>query len=128
MRFFLIGSNRHDSKAQHLIKLLVYEILSKIVFVTEKFNFLDPKNTTHFPKQLNKIYVSFSLYIQKGEFLDPKNPTHSTKKPPSFDTITASNKMAYVWVTDFTLNSVGDVFHKTGLLKKLIGPITKEVW
>jgi len=69
-------------------------------------------------------YIDFLL---RGEFLDPKNPTHSTKQPPSFDTITASNKMAYVWITDFTLNSVGDVFHKTGLLKKLIGPITKEI-
>jgi len=63
----------------------------------------------------------------QGEFLDPKNPTHSTVAPPSFNTITGSDKMTYVWITDYTLNTAGDVFHKTGLLKKLIGPLTNEV-
>jgi len=57
----------------------------------------------------------------QGEFLDPKNPTHSTVAPPSFNTITGSD------ITDYTLNTAGDVFHKTGLLKKLIGPLTNEV-
>lgn len=69
-------------------------------------------------------YIDFML---RGEFLDPKHPAHSSAPLPVFNTITASNKMAYVWITDFTLNSAGDVFHKTGLLKKLIGPLTNEI-
>ncbi|XP_066918111.1 bactericidal permeability-increasing protein-like [Clytia hemisphaerica] len=74
--------------------------------------------------------ISTSSYIDfllRGEFLDPKNPVHSKVTPPTFDTVTSSAKMAYVWITDYTLNTAGDVFHKTGLLKKLVGPLTKEI-
>lgn len=74
--------------------------------------------------------VITSTYLDlllRGEFLNPRNPVPSFLLPPSFDTITSSNKMGYVWLSDFTLNSAGKVFHETGILKALFGPLTKQV-
>lgn len=70
--------------------------------------------------------VMLSVFVQ-GEFLNPKNPKHGSETPPSFDTVTSSSKMAYVWLSDYTLNSAGKVMHETGLLTKLVGPVMSDV-
>jgi len=66
---------------------------------------------------MSSNYIDLLL---RGEFLDYKNPVHSTVSPPSFATNTDSSKMVSVWISDFTLNSAGKVFHNAGLLKNLI--------
>jgi len=68
---------------------------------------------------MSSNYIDLLL---RGEFLDYKNPVHSTVSPPSFATNTDSSKMVSVWISDFTLNSAGKVFHNAGLLKNLISP------
>lgn len=79
----------------------------------------------------NLVYIDYSFkqaiftgqfmdWLLQGEFLDIKRPAPSALQPPSFDTASLSQKMAYIWVTDYSLNTLGEVFHKGGLLQRVI--------
>lgn len=58
----------------------------------------------------------------KGEFIPRNNPTsHSSLSVPSFPTTSENNKMLYFWITDYTLNTAGEVYHKSGALKADVG-------
>lgn len=60
--------------------------------------------------------------LLRGEFLNRYKPALG-KLPSDLFTATPSvQKMVYVWISDFTINSAGKVFHESGLLKNVISP------
>ena len=66
------------------------------------------------------------LFGPQGEFLDAKSRKRSGE-PNDFNTIDSSNKMLYIWLSDFTLNSAGRIYHEAGRLKHTIAPSDKSV-
>ena len=70
---------------------------------------------------LEQVFYFFFL-INQGEFLSVQNPGKSGITPPDFDTVDSSNKMVYIWLSDFTINSAGRIYHEAGFLKHLTTP------
>eukprot|EP00112_Aurelia_sp_Birch-Aquarium-sp1_P008278 Seg1908.2 transcript_id=Seg1908.2/GoldUCD/mRNA.D3Y31 product="Lipopolysaccharide-binding protein" protein_id=Seg1908.2/GoldUCD/D3Y31 len=77
-------------------------------------------------------YSFMDVYI-KGEFIPRKSPSHHSSLPiPSFSGVSDNSKMLYIWVTDFTLNTAGEVYHNAGFLhleitdKSKMPPIIKS--
>ena len=53
--------------------------------------------------------------ILRGEFQSLRNPKPSNLPMTLFPPSSSSHKMVYVWVSDFTLNTFGKVYHDAGL-------------
>jgi hypothetical protein len=73
--------------------------------------------------RLTKAPVFTPDYMEiyfKGEFKLSKNPAESHLNVPLFKTSSDSSKMVYFWVTDYTVNTAADVFHKDGQLHEVI--------
>ena len=57
------------------------------------------------------------MFCPQGEFLDRNHPTHHSSLPvPSFEAAADNSKMLYFWLTDYTLNTAGEVYHNSGVL------------
>ena len=53
----------------------------------------------------------------QGEFIPRKSPSHHSSLPiPSFSGASDNRKMLYFWITDYTLNTAGEVYHNAGFL------------
>ncbi|XP_057307470.1 lipopolysaccharide-binding protein-like isoform X2 [Hydractinia symbiolongicarpus] len=52
----------------------------------------------------------------KGEFKSVKDPKEPKSLMPTFSTSSDQNRMIYLWLTDYTLNSAGQVYNKSGRL------------
>ncbi|XP_057307472.1 lipopolysaccharide-binding protein-like [Hydractinia symbiolongicarpus] len=69
--------------------------------------------------RLTKAPAFTSEYMDaylKGEFKSVKDPTETQSVIPTFSTSSDHNRMIYFWITDYTLNSAGEVYNKTGRL------------
>lgn len=73
---------------------------------------------------ITNTYIDLLL---RGEFLSVQNPKPSGITPPNFDTVDSSNKMLYVWLSEFTINSAGRIYHESGFLTKLTTPNDKFI-
>jgi len=93
------------------------------------------KALSKFPTRLpiaNLAFIDYSVkqtkftkgymdWMLQGEFMNIKRPSHSALRPPSYDaSYSSSHKMSWVWVTDYTLNTLGEVFHNARILNTVI--------
>ncbi|WAR13475.1 BPI-like protein [Mya arenaria] len=53
----------------------------------------------------------------KGEFLWGSAPVESPLSPPALPTTAAADRMVYLWVSDYTFNTLAAVSHRHGILK-----------
>jgi len=102
--------------------------------VTKAINSNVNKYLDMFPTRMNiksYAYVDYSLsqpsftkdymdFFVRGEILNFKHPVHSKLHPPQFQTTSSANKMVYIWLTDYTLNTAAEVFHNAKLLTRVI--------
>jgi hypothetical protein len=102
--------------------------------VTSAINSNVNKYLDMFPTRMNiknYAYIDYSLaqpsflkdymdFFVRGEFLNYKHPVHSHLTPPQFQTTTSANKMVYIWLTDYSLNTAAEVFHNAKLLSRVI--------
>jgi len=52
----------------------------------------------------------------KGEFKARNNPVDSQLSIPPITSSSSSDRMLYFWLTDYTINTAGEVYHNTGFL------------
>ncbi|XP_065071504.1 lipopolysaccharide-binding protein-like isoform X2 [Rhopilema esculentum] len=76
---------------------------------------------------------SFMDIFLRGEFFQKKNPSHHSSLPiPSFTTAVDNSKMLYLWLTDYSFNTAGEVYHDAGFLvmkitrKSNVPPLIKK--
>ena len=72
----------------------------------------------------NEKYLDLVL---RGEFQKIHNPQLSQLPLIDFPTNSNSNKMLYVWVSDRTLNTFGEIFHQEGLLQVVVNGNTPQL-
>ena len=67
---------------------------------------------------LNTFFVHF-----QGEFRSRKNPHHTGLSPPqTFPFFDETDKMVYILVSDYVLNTASLVYHEEGKLRKTVRP------
>lgn len=95
----------------------------KVKKAIDKFAMID-YSMTDAPKFTNQ-YMDF--YI-RGEFLSRSNPTkHSLLPMPNFPSMSVNSKMVYIWLSDYTINTAGEVYHNSGILSRRIDGNTKTI-
>ena len=72
---------------------------------------------THLLSYSKLAYLDMYL---RGEFLDLHHPVPSHLVPTDFATTSTAEKMIYVWISDYSLNTAAEVFHRAQLLQKVI--------
>jgi len=79
--------------------------------------------------EFEKPYATNNYFdlLLKGEFQNRYDPKPSFLPPPSFDVTSAADKMVYIWLSEYTLNSAGLVYHEAGFLNKVIKPTDKLI-
>lgn len=116
----LIEDKLKDSFGKLLCNMAIQEINTKakselatfpVVKKIDHYAEIDYR-LTHAPK-FTTDYMDAYL---KGEFKSSKNPVESELKMPAFTSSSDHSKMLYFWVTDYTLNTAGNVYHKSGML------------
>ena len=58
----------------------------------------------------------------QGEFQSAKEPKQAPFSPVPLPPDSASDKMAYVWLTDYVIDTAGLVYHEAGALNVTITP------
>lgn len=58
----------------------------------------------------------------KGEFLSATSPTEAPFSPSPLPPESESTKMAYLWMTDYVINTAGLVYQQSGVLNETITP------
>ena len=58
----------------------------------------------------------------KGEFLSATSPREAPFSPSLLPPESESVKMAYLWMTDYVVNTAGLVFQQAGVLNETITP------
>ena len=58
----------------------------------------------------------------KGEFLSATSPAEAPFSPSPLPPESESTKMAYLWMTDYVINTAGLVYQQSGVLNETITP------
>lgn len=66
------------------------------------------------PPKFTDSYMDAYL---KGEFKEAKNPKKSSLSIPTFKTQSDHLKMVYFWISDYTINTAGRVYHEANKLQ-----------
>lgn len=66
------------------------------------------------------------LYL-KGEFKSRKNPKESGLTVPDLKVSSEHDKMLYVWLSEYTVNTAGEVYQDAGLLEFKVEPWNKDI-
>lgn len=65
---------------------------------------------------------TFADYFIKGEFVSAISPEEAPFSPSPLPFDSESDKMAYIWITDYVVNTAGLVYQDAGVLNKTIIP------
>ena len=65
---------------------------------------------------------SLICFNSKGEFLSIAKPVEAPISPVQLPAITASDKMMYLWLTDYIANTAGIVYQNAGILQYTLTP------
>lgn len=77
---------------------------------------------------LQRVQRIYSLVLfSQGEFKEVKDSKRKYLTVPSFSTDSDHKKMVYFWVTDYTLNTAGRVYHDSGKLRVKVNAWDDEV-
>ena len=58
----------------------------------------------------------------QGEFQSVSSPAESSLSPSALPDPSASDKMLYIWFTDYVANTAGEVYQKAGAIKYTLTP------
>ena len=64
----------------------------------------------------------FYELFSKGEFLSAIIPKEAPFSPTPLPPESESDKMAYIWLTDYVVNTAGLVYQEAGILNKTVTP------
>ena len=75
-------------------------------------------------KGKKKMYncVMFYELFSKGEFLSAIIPKEAPFSPTPLPPESESDKMAYIWLTDYVVNTAGLVYQEAGILNETVTP------
>ena len=68
------------------------------------------------------IGFTIALLQFQGEFLSATSPKEAPFSPTPLPPESESDKMAYLWMTDYVVNTAGLVFQQAGALNETITP------
>jgi len=66
-------------------------------------------------------FFKFFLDIE-GEFQSVSSPAESSLSPSALPAPSASDKMLFIWFTDYVANTAGEVYQKAGAIKYTLTP------
>ena len=64
----------------------------------------------------------FYELFSKGEFLSAIIPKEAPFSPTPLPPESESDKMAYIWLTDYVVNTAGLVYQEAGILNETVTP------
>ena len=76
------------------------------------------------PPSFTSTYVSTD---HKGEFFNRNNPKEAPFTPPPLPGVQATDKMLYVWLTDYLADTAGYVYQQAGILQYVMTPENTKV-
>lgn len=81
-------------------------------------------NTKYKIQKGTKMYncVMFYELFSKGEFLSAIIPKEAPFSPTPLPPESESDKMAYIWLTDYVVNTAGLVYQEAGILNETVTP------
>jgi len=127
--------NLFDSYVDKKIKQILQDKLCQEI--SDLINNNAEKALSTFPvqKQIDKYAVinyslvsnpnfteSYADVFIKGEFLSATSPKEAPFSPTPLPPESESDKMAYLWMTDYVVNTAGLVFQQAGALNETITP------
>ena len=67
------------------------------------------------------------LYLPQGEFFSRKAPAEAPFSPPPMPGVTKTDKMLYVWLSDYMADTAGYVYQQAGVMQYELTPENTHV-
>ena len=73
------------------------------------------------------VFFKHTVRFLQGEFYNRNHPQEAPFSPPSLPGVQATDRMMYLWLTDYMADTAGYVYLKAGLLQYEMTPENTHV-